>query len=82
MGLLFSPILSWTAAKIKLASQAQKALNSIINYQRKYGYLLHTDTFKFLMLQLNLFFAMDPRFGGQNIVMLLDQFMQDSAESF
>ena len=46
MVLLFSPMLSWTSAKIKLASQAQKALNSIINYQRKYGYLLHTVTFK------------------------------------
>ena len=37
---------------------------------------------KLLALQLNLFFAMDPRFGEQNIVMLLNQFMRDSAEIF
>ena len=37
---------SWTSAKIKLASQAQKAIQSIKNYEIKNGYLLHTESFK------------------------------------
>ena len=46
MGLLFTPVLSWTSAKIKQASQAQKAIQSIKNYEIKNGYLLHTESFK------------------------------------
>ena len=46
MGLLFTPMLSWTSAKIKLAAQAQKAIFSIQNYQRTFGYLQHSETFK------------------------------------
>ena len=46
MGLLFTPMLSWTSAKIKLASQAEKAIMSISKYQRKFGHLLLNETFK------------------------------------
>ena len=46
MGLLFTPKLVWTSAKIKLAAQAQKAIISIHNYQRAFGYLLQGDSFK------------------------------------
>ena len=38
MGLLFTPSLSWTAAQVKLASQAQKSIYSIYEYQRPYGH--------------------------------------------
>ena len=46
MGLLFTPMLSWTSAKIKLASKAEKAIMSITKYQRKFGHLLLNETFK------------------------------------
>ena len=46
MDLLFTPKLSWTCAKVKLVSQAQKVLLSIQNYERTYGYLLHHESFK------------------------------------
>ena len=46
MALLFTPKLSWTSAKIKLAAQAEKALISIKNYERAYGHLLHSEISK------------------------------------
>ena len=46
MGLLFTPKLSWTCAKIKLASQAQKVILNIQNSEHIYGYLLHKESFK------------------------------------
>ena len=46
MGLLFTPKLSWTAAKTKLASQARKSIYALKNYQKSFGYFLYTDTFK------------------------------------
>jgi len=32
MGLLFTPKLSWTLAKLKLAAQSRKAINAIKRY--------------------------------------------------
>ena len=46
MGILFTPKLSWTPAKEKLAAQARKAIYSINNYQRKFGYFSHNEYFK------------------------------------
>ena len=46
MGLLFTPKLSWACSKIKLASQAQKVILNIKNYEHTYGYLLHKEFFK------------------------------------
>ena len=46
MGLLFTPKLKWTCAKLTLAAQAQKSIMSISNYQRKFGYFHHNDIFK------------------------------------
>ena len=46
MGLLFTPKLSWSAAKAKLAAQARKAVFSIKNYQRSFGTFNHNEIFK------------------------------------
>ena len=46
MGILFTPRLSWTLAKTKLAAQAQKAIMQIQSYQRQHGYLLQNELFK------------------------------------
>ena len=46
MGLLFTPKLKWTRAKLTLAAQAQKSIMLISNYQRKFGYFHHNDIFK------------------------------------
>ena len=46
MGLLFTPKLSWTAAKSKLVAQARKAFFSIKQFQVPFGYFTHSDIFK------------------------------------
>ena len=46
MGLIFTPKLSWSKAKRKLAAQARKASFSIRNYQRKFGYFKHEEIFR------------------------------------
>ena len=46
MGLLFTPKLSWSKAKRKLAAQARKAIFCIKNYQRKFGYFKHEEIFR------------------------------------
>ena len=46
LGLIFTPKLSWSKAKRKLAAQARKAIFCIKNYQRKFGYFLHADMFR------------------------------------
>ena len=46
MGIVFTPKLSWTPAKEKLAAQARKAIYSINNYRRKFGYFSHNEYFK------------------------------------
>ena len=46
MGLIFTPKLSWSKAKRKLAAQARKAVFCIRNYQRKFGYFKHEEYFR------------------------------------
>ena len=46
MCLLFTPKLSWTSAKLKLAAQSRKAINAIKRYQLPFGRFSHTDMFK------------------------------------
>ena len=46
MGLLFTPTLSWTSAKLKLAAQSRKAINAIKRYQLPFGQFSHTYMFK------------------------------------
>lgn len=46
MGLLFTPKLSWSSAKLKLAAQAKKAIFAIRKYQQPFGKFLHNDIFK------------------------------------
>ena len=46
MGLIFTPKLSWSKAKRKLAAQARKAAFCIRNYQRKFGYFKHEEYFR------------------------------------
>ena len=46
MGLYFTPTLSWPSAQEKLALQAKKAILSIYNFQRSFGYFSHKDLFK------------------------------------
>ena len=46
MGLYFTPTLSWSSAQEKLASQGKKAILSIYNFQRSFGYFAHKDLFK------------------------------------
>lgn len=46
MGLLFTPKLSWSKAKRKLAGQAKKAIFCIRNYQRTFGYFKHDEIFR------------------------------------
>ena len=46
MGLIFTPKLSWSKAKRKLAAQARKASFCIRNYQRKFGYFKHEEIFR------------------------------------
>ena len=46
MGLLFTPKLSWSKAKRKLAAQARKAIFCIQNYQRKFCYFKHEEIFR------------------------------------
>ena len=38
LGLVFTPKLSWSKAKWKLASQARKSIFCIKTYQKKFGY--------------------------------------------
>ena len=45
MGLIFTPALSWTAAKTKLASQARKAI-FLKQYQKPFGYFSLTEMFQ------------------------------------
>ena len=46
MGLIFTPTLSWTAAKTKLASKARKAIFSIKQYQKPFGYFSLAEMFQ------------------------------------
>ena len=46
MGLIFTPKLSWSKAKRKLAAQARKATFCLRNYQRKFGYFKHEEIFR------------------------------------
>ena len=46
MGLIFTPKLSWSKAKRKLAAQAKKAIFCIKNYQTKFGYFKHDEIFR------------------------------------
>ena len=46
MGLLFTPKLSWTAAKTKLAGQARKAIYAIKHFQKSFGRFQHYEMFK------------------------------------
>ena len=46
MGLLFTPTLSWTSAHEQLAKQARKAICSIKQFQKPFGYFTHADMFK------------------------------------
>jgi hypothetical protein len=50
MGLLLTPKLSWSSAHDKLASQAQKALFAIRNYQKPFGFFLQRIYLKYLTL--------------------------------
>ena len=45
LGLIFTPKLSWSKAKRKLASQARKAIFCIKPYQRKFGYFQQDKMF-------------------------------------
>ena len=45
MGLLFTPTLSWTSACEELAKQARKAICSIKQFQKPFGYFTHADIF-------------------------------------
>ena len=46
MGLIFTPSLSWKLALDKLAAQAQKAIFSVNNFQRPFGYFQPFEMFK------------------------------------
>ena len=46
MGLIYTPKLSWTKAKSKLAAQARKSIYAIKSYQRSFGNFSHTEYFK------------------------------------
>ena len=46
MGLMVTPKLIWTAAKTKLASQANRAIISMLKMQRCVGYFDHIEYFK------------------------------------
>ena len=46
LGLIFTPKLSWSKAKRKLASQARKAIFCIKTYQRKFGYFQQDEIFR------------------------------------
>ena len=46
MGLLFTPKLSWSKAKAKLAAQARKSIFAIRSFQRTFGYFSHNEYFK------------------------------------
>ena len=46
MGILFTPALSWSSAKSKLANQARKAIFSIKGYQKSFGTFTHIDMLK------------------------------------
>ena len=46
MGLLFTPMLSWNLAKLKLATQARKAIFAIKAYQKQFGHFPHSEHFK------------------------------------
>ena len=46
LGILFTPKLSWTATKHKLASQATKAIYAIKNYEMPFGHFVHKESFK------------------------------------
>jgi len=46
LGMLFTPTLSWSAAKSKLAAQARKAMFAIKQYQLPYGHFLPSEMFK------------------------------------
>ena len=46
MGLLYTPKLSWTKAKLKLAAQARKSVGAIKSFQSTYGYFQLEEYFK------------------------------------
>ena len=46
LGLVFTPKLSWSKAKRKLASQARKTIFCIKTYQRKFDYFKHDEIFR------------------------------------
>ena len=45
MGLMFTPKLSWSATHEKLSAQAQKAIFSIYNYTKSFGYFPTIELF-------------------------------------
>ena len=82
MGLLFTPMLSWTSAKIKLASQAEKAIISITKYQHKFGHLLLNETFKLFDAIVKPILCYASCIWEQSIVRSLNQFKVNSAKNF
>ena len=46
LGTYFTAKLSWTKTKQTLALQANKAINTILHYQKQYGHFDHNDAFK------------------------------------
>ena len=48
IGLLFTPTLSWTSARVQLAKQARKAICLIKQFQKPFGYFTHADIFNYL----------------------------------
>ena len=82
MGLLFTTKFVWTSAKIKLAAQSQKAIISIHNYQRAFGYLLQGDSFKLFESMVKPILCYDQKFGDTDTAILLNQFMWGIVKDF
>ena len=60
MVLLFTPKLSWSAAKYKLVAQAKNVIYSITSYQRNFRHFPYTEYFK---LFDTMFLIMGQKFG-------------------
>ena len=67
LGFIFTPKLSWSKAKRKVALHARKAIFCIKTYQRKFGYFQQDEIFRLFFLWLNRSSAMGLRSGALNI---------------
>ena len=68
MGLIFTPKLSWSKAKRKLAAQARKAVFCIRNYQRKFGYFKHEEYFRLFDSMVSPILCFGLEVWGMNIL--------------